>query len=99
MVDEDFDKHLRDNTHENFYNIQLFMTCLATCHTVLRDTKIKDKIVYQSSSPDEMALINAARYYGYIFTGRDIHNNMFLEIEKKEYTFQLLNLLEYSSDR
>lgn len=46
-----------------------------------------------------MALVNAARYYKYFFTGRDIHNNVYLEINGKHVSYQLLNLLEYSSER
>lgn len=85
--------------HENFKNIHLFLLCLATCHTVITDSKEINNVVYQSSSPDEMALINAARYYKYFFTGRDIHNNLFLEINGNKQTYRLLNLLEYSSER
>jgi len=72
---------------------------LATCHTVITDSKETSKIVFQSSSPDETALVNAARHFGYLFTGRDINNNVFLEINKNRVIFKLMNLLEYSSER
>lgn len=72
---------------------------MATCHTVITEANSDNKIIYQASSPDEMALINCARYFKYFFTGRDINNNIFLEIEGKKQTYQLLNLLEYSSER
>lgn len=98
-MDEEFDKHLIDENHDNYRMINLFLTCLATCHTVITDSKSLDKIIYQSSSPDEMALINAARFYKYIFSGRDINNNIFLDVNNKRTTYQLLNLLEYSSER
>jgi phospholipid-transporting ATPase len=101
MKDTEFERIIyRDGfANENFRNIQLYLTALATCHTVITDAKQRDKIIYQSSSPDEMALVNCARFYKYIFSGRDINNNMFLDIAGKQETFQLLNILEYSSER
>jgi phospholipid-transporting ATPase len=90
---------LNDSKHENWSNINLYLTCLATCHTVITDAKEIKDVVYQSSSPDEMALVNAARHFKYFFTGRDIHNNVYLEINGKQVSYQLLNLLEYSSER
>ncbi len=72
---------------------------MATCHTVITENNDENKIIYQASSPDEMALINCARYFKYFFTGRDINNTVFLDIQGKKQNFQLLNLLEYSSER
>lgn len=63
------------------------------------DNKVKDKLVYQASSPDESALVNAARYFGHVFTGRDINDNILLEINGQKIQYKLLNILEYSSDR
>ena len=39
---------------------------LAICHTVIWDEKKKE---YTSSSPDELALVNAAKQFGYVFKG------------------------------
>ena len=39
---------------------------MATCHTVIWDVK---KGEYTSSSPDELALVNAAKQFGYVFKG------------------------------
>lgn len=51
---------------------------LATCHTII--TEVKDgKLVYNASSPDELALVNFARYAGYEFIGINENN----EIEVK----------------
>jgi len=82
LYDEEFNKHLKQKNHENYHNIQLFLTCLSLCHTVITDSKEITKTVYQSSSPDETALVNAARYFSFVFSGRDINNNIFLEIDK-----------------
>ena len=40
------------------------MTHLAVCHTVVIEEK-RGKTFYNASSPDELALVNAAKYYQY----------------------------------
>lgn len=40
------------------------------------------KLHYNASSPDELALINAAKLFGFEFRGRDSDNNM--EIRKSD---------------
>ena len=49
--------------------IREFLTLLAVCHTVIPETDPNDPKVmhYQASSPDENALVNAARSFGYTF--------------------------------
>lgn len=42
---------------------------MATCHTVVPELK-DGKIIYQSSSPDEGALVRGASKQGYIFYER-----------------------------
>lgn len=44
-----------------------FLTLLATCHTVIPETK-DGKMIYQASSPDEGALVQGAEMLGYKFT-------------------------------
>jgi magnesium-transporting ATPase (P-type) len=44
------------------------LLALATCHTVIWDVK---KGQYTSASPDELALVNAAKQFGYEFKGKD----------------------------
>ena len=39
-----------------------------------------DNLVYNASSPDELALVNAAKYFGYYFKGRDDDNNMVVKM-------------------
>jgi magnesium-transporting ATPase (P-type) len=51
---------------QNADDIRKFFTLLAVCHTVIPETK-KDKIHYQASSPDEAALVKAARAVGFEF--------------------------------
>jgi phospholipid-transporting ATPase len=66
---------LNDKNHENHKNITNYLIHLAICHTVVADYK-DDKVFYNASSPDELALVNAAKYFGYFFKGRDEDNNI-----------------------
>jgi magnesium-transporting ATPase (P-type) len=51
------------------------MELLAVCHTVIVEEK-DGQIIYNASSPDELALVNAARYFGFTFKGRDEDSNI-----------------------
>ena len=82
--------------------INEFMLCLSLCNTVLIDTKKQSEsgiIDYQSSSPDEKALVCFARSQGYILKNRSLDDTITLEINGVEKQFKLLNTLEYSSER
>ena len=75
LADDLFEAHMNDEAHPNYRNIHLYLTHLAICHTVVIEEK-KGKMFYNASSPDELALVNAAKYYHYEFKGRDEHNNV-----------------------
>jgi phospholipid-translocating ATPase len=46
--------------------IEHFFHLLALCHTVMTEEK-NGKIIYQAQSPDENALVSAARSFGFAF--------------------------------
>jgi len=46
---------------------------LSTCHTVIAEQK-DGKLFYNATSPDELALLNFARFVGLEFLGTDEHN-------------------------
>jgi magnesium-transporting ATPase (P-type) len=50
--------------------LAVFFTALALCHTIVPDKDEQGALEYQASSPDEMALVCAARQLGYFFCGR-----------------------------
>ena len=88
-----------DNTFNpkdpEFYD---FIMHLAICHTIL--TEEKDGIIeYKASSPDELALVNAAKYFGFKFVGRDSDQNLILDIENTRIAIGILNVIEFTSDR
>ena len=47
-------------------DVHTFFTLLSLCHTVMPEEK-DGKIVYQAQSPDENALVSAARTFGFVF--------------------------------
>ena len=54
---------------------------LTLCHSVIADdSKKKNEIIYNASSPDELALLNFAKLCGYNFHGIDESNNFEISI-------------------
>jgi magnesium-transporting ATPase (P-type) len=71
---------------------------LACCHTIIIDEK---KGSYNSSSPDELALVNAAKQFGYEFVKRDGENRISI-LNKNNNTvlvYELLSVQEFTSTR
>lgn len=52
---------------------------LAVCHTVVPKKSSTGSMTYNASSPDELALTNAARYFGLEFYERDASNKIWLK--------------------
>jgi len=79
---------------------------LAACHTIVidkrKDPETGQEIVkYNSSSPDELALVNAAKQFGFEFLERDADDNIVIyeKKTKQKHFFQLLNVCEFTSSR
>ncbi len=95
-----FATDLKDEGKKNL--ISEFLLCLSLCHSVLIDNKKKKEngfLEYNCSSPDEKALVYFARSQKYILKNKSLDNKITLEINGKEKVFDLLNTLEYSSER
>ncbi|XP_074384689.1 phospholipid-transporting ATPase IK isoform X3 [Zonotrichia albicollis] len=74
-----------------------FLRLLALCHTVMVEDR-GDQLVYQAASPDEEALVLAARSLGYVFLGRTQDSITIRELGKTR-TYELLAMLDFNSDR
>ena len=75
---------------------------LAVCHTVVAERR-GEEIKYQAQSPDEECLVKGAKHLGVEFIERTV-DKIRLSIKKREggtemETWQLLNILEFDSDR
>ncbi|KAI3380647.1 hypothetical protein SNEBB_006271 [Seison nebaliae] len=76
----------------------IFFKLLAICHTVMATTDEKNEIVYQAQSPDEAALVNSAKNFGYEFRERTPNSITFKE-NGIERTMNLLHILEFDNVR
>ncbi len=84
------------------------MLCLAVCHTIIIDEK---KGTYNAASPDDLALVNFAKQFGFEFMGKDIDDNVLIneyhidpdtQVKKEkrhEHKFELLHVCEFNSTR
>ncbi|CDR00731.1 unnamed protein product [Oncorhynchus mykiss] len=58
----------------------------------------EDELVYQAASPDEGALVTAARNFGFVFLSRTQDTITISEMDQ-EMTYEVLALLDFNSDR
>lgn len=75
-----------------------FWTALALCHTVVTKTTPAG-IEYQAESPDEAALVSAARDSGVEFVGGKRDGSRYLRQSGTVKKYQLLQLLAFDSTR
>jgi magnesium-transporting ATPase (P-type) len=62
-----------EDPNRNEYILK-FIECLCVCHSVISEEKLilgKKSKVYNASSADELALLNAMRHFGYMFVEKD----------------------------
>lgn len=83
-----------------------FFRCLAICHTVLPEgDESPEKVTYQAASPDEAALVTAAKNFGFFFYRRTPTTIYVREshVEKMgkvlDVSYEILNVLEFNSTR
>uniref|UniRef100_A0A674K9N0 Phospholipid-transporting ATPase n=1 Tax=Terrapene triunguis TaxID=2587831 RepID=A0A674K9N0_9SAUR len=74
-----------------------FLTMMAVCHTAVPERE-GDKIIYQAASPDEGALVRAAKHLRFVFTGRT-PDSVIIDSLGHEERYELLNVLEFTSTR
>ena len=110
LIEEENEKEEKESLINEEINqkemLDLFMTALVTCHSGVIEEKefiSKKKLIYQSSSPDEVAILNFARKYKYIFLGRKDNNKIIFKKPENdkliELEYKLPIMFEYSSER
>lgn len=74
--DRFFFDELGNKNAPNHHAIKMTLLHLSLCHTTICEglDEEPDKLVYNASSPDELALVNYARFCGYEFLGKDEEN-------------------------
>ncbi|KAE8296167.1 Phospholipid-transporting ATPase ID [Larimichthys crocea] len=78
--------------------VQEFFRLLALCHTVMPEEKSEGNLVYQAQSPDEGALVTAARNFGFVFRARTPETITLCEMGRA-VTYQLLAILDFNNVR
>jgi phospholipid-transporting ATPase len=84
--DPTFDDHYSKPNHPQYNHLCDLIMCLGICHTVIAEKKQtsegKDYVAFNASSPDELALVNGARYLGFAFRERDEEGDMVIDIQR-----------------
>ncbi|KAG7523476.1 putative phospholipid-transporting ATPase IM [Solea senegalensis] len=78
--------------------VQDFFRLLALCHTVMPEEKSEGHLVYQAQSPDEGALVTAARNFGFVLCTRTPETITLCEMGQV-VTYQLLAILDFNNVR
>lgn len=97
--DENLKNILTNKIIPEFDDLDMFLKCLALCHTVIVDRDHFKNIEYHASSIDEKALVNGSRYLNYIYKEKDINDIITLEIMNQDYKYKLLQVIEFDSKR
>ena len=104
MKTETLIDHIRRKPNTAFsIKAKHFLLCIALCHTCLPEEKEDGKIEYQAASPDELALIEAARDFGYVLIDRPAHAIHLQTTDTQgnlcTETYEVLDVIEFSSKR
>ncbi|XP_024908720.1 phospholipid-transporting ATPase ID-like isoform X2 [Cynoglossus semilaevis] len=78
--------------------VQLFFRLLALCHTVMAEEKTEGELHYQAQSPDEGALVTAARNFGFVFRSRTPDSVSIVEMGQ-QCSYELLAILDFNNVR
>ena len=80
-------------------SINEYVLSLAICHTVIPERDKSDNVIYNASSPDELSIVNAAKYFGAEFFERTANGEIMIKFKDAVVKYQLLQICEFSSDR
>lgn len=92
---------LNDKNSEEYENVKKALFFLSICHSVIVEPSNSNNssTVYNASSPDEMALVNFAKFCGIEFRGINENNEIIINFGKYEKNYKLLYEFEFNSDR
>ncbi|XP_043864356.1 phospholipid-transporting ATPase ID isoform X2 [Drosophila mojavensis] len=92
-----YDRTLLDAVRSDEEHSQNFFRLLALCHTVMAET-VDGRLEYQAQSPDEAALVSAARNFGFVFRTRT-PNSITIEVMGRIEEYELLHILDFNNVR
>ncbi|GMH85294.1 hypothetical protein TL16_g10184 [Triparma laevis f. inornata] len=104
FIDPSFSKIMKDKSHPEYKNCCEFFLSLALNHDVLPEESKNGEVVYSASSPDEAALVYAAKHFGFFFKrtesgGKMVIGKKGVDGSENEVVYEVLNFLEFNSDR
>lgn len=80
-----------------------FLLCIALCHTCLPEQQENGELSFQAASPDELALVEAARDMGWLVIDRAAQAMTLRTTDEdgslQTETYQVLDVIEFSSKR
>ncbi|XP_039944186.1 phospholipid-transporting ATPase ID isoform X4 [Hirundo rustica] len=79
-------------------HVHEFFRLLSLCHTVMSEEKSEGELLYKAQSPDEGALVTAARNFGFVFRSRTPKTITVQELGQA-VTYQLLAILDFNNIR
>ncbi|KAM7346679.1 ATPase phospholipid transporting 8B isoform 4-T4 [Cochliomyia hominivorax] len=92
-----YDKTLLDAVRSDEEHAHNFFRLLALCHTVMPEY-VEGRLEYQAQSPDESALVSAARNFGFVFRSRT-PNSITIEVMGRTEEYELLHILDFNNVR
>ncbi|KAF2466168.1 phospholipid-translocating P-type ATPase [Lindgomyces ingoldianus] len=84
---------------------RVFLLSMALCHTCLPEAREDGTTHFMASSPDELALVQAAQDMGFLLINRDVHTITLkimpagTDAEPMFETYEVLDVIEFSSKR
>ena len=91
------DDQMRSSLSKGNSDLQLFFYLMTLCNSVFPAVH-NSKLVYQASSPDELALVEAAKSLGFVLKERS-EGQLHIEVNGSHETWQLLVEVPFNSDR
>lgn len=99
-------QYLQNRPHTLFARkARFFMLSMALCHTCLPEVGEDGRVGFQATSPDEVALVQAAQELGYVVIDRQSETITIKTLPQDGYsdtifeTYQILDVIEFSSKR
>ncbi|OAL46397.1 phospholipid-translocating P-type ATPase [Pyrenochaeta sp. DS3sAY3a] len=103
---QDMLRYIQRKPHTPFSKkARMFLLSLALCHTCLPEVQEDGETHFMASSPDELALVQAAQDMGFLVINRDVHTITLkimpsgAEGEPLLETYEVLDVIEFSSKR
>ena len=92
-----YDQSLLNDVERGDPKSQEFFRLLSLCHTVMSQVK-NGSLEYQAQSPDEDALVSAARNFGFVFKERT-PRSITIAFNGQEEIYELLCILDFNNVR